>query len=102
MIQSFFQVAVAAAIFTSGGDDPAGPRGPVAGTEPGPTEVARYTGTEAQIEVATPAVESADIDIDGRLDDASWEQAALLDGFTQYDPIEGSPASQRTEVLVLV
>jgi hypothetical protein len=102
MIQSLFQVAVAVAILTSGEDDPARPRGPVAGTEPDPTAVASYTGADAQIEVATPSVESADIDIDGRLDDVSWEQAALLDGFTQYDPIEGSAASQRTEVLVLV
>jgi len=104
MIHSFFQVAAAAAVFASGGgEDPARPRGPVAGTEPVVgTEVVRYNGSAAEIEIATPAVASADIDIDGRLDDAAWEQAALLEGFTQFNPIEGSPASQRTEVLVLV
>lgn len=66
------------------------------------TEVTRYDGTRAEIEVQTPFVESAEIDIDGRIDDPSWAQAALLEGFTQFNPIEGSEATQRTEVLVLV
>ena len=43
-----------------------------------------------------------DIAVDGRLDDAAWENAAILTGFTQYDPVEGSPASERTEVRMLV
>ncbi len=44
----------------------------------------------------------AAIDVDGRLDDGAWQQAALLQSFTQYDPVEGVPATQKTQVLVLV
>ncbi len=65
-------------------------------------EVARYVGSRAELEIQTPAVESAEIDVDGQLDDLAWEEAALLEGFTQFNPIEGSEATQRTEVLVLV
>jgi len=91
MISTFFQVAAAASILGSGGTDPA--------SRP---EGERYTGTAAELEVLTPSVESAEIDVNGRLDEAVWAQAALLDGFTQFDPVEGSEASQRTEVMVIV
>jgi hypothetical protein len=91
MIHAFLQVATAASVLGSGVADPAsGPAGE------------RYTGTAAELEVRTPSVESAGVDIDGRLEDAVWAQAALLDGFTQFDPVEGSEASQRTEVMVIV
>ncbi|MGQ0764804.1 MAG: DUF5916 domain-containing protein [Gemmatimonadota bacterium] len=39
--------------------------------------------------------------IDGRLDDAVWAQAPITDSFTQIEPDEGKPSSQRTEVRVL-
>ena len=39
--------------------------------------------------------------IDGRLDDAAWREAAPLDRFTQRDPDEGAPATERTEVRVV-
>ena len=65
-------------------------------------EFVRYSGSRAELEVDTPAVEFAGISVDGRLDDAAWEHAALLEGFTQFSPIEGSEATQRTEILVLV
>lgn len=38
--------------------------------------------------------------IDGRLDDGEWDGAARLTGFVQRDPVEGAPATERTEVLV--
>lgn len=43
----------------------------------------------------------AAIRIDGRLDEAAWATAPVTDRFTQIDPHEGAPASQRTEVRVL-
>jgi hypothetical protein len=61
-----------------------------------------YLGNEGLVDVATPFLPSADISIDGRLDEDAWAQGALLSGFTQYDPSEGIPASQDTEVRVLV
>ncbi len=66
----------------------------------GPSET--YSGRADEIEIETPAVEQARIDIDGRLDDQAWLQAALLTSFTQFRPVEGTEASQRTEVQVLV
>jgi hypothetical protein len=39
--------------------------------------------------------------IDGRLDDACWEQGLWTGQFTQYNPDEGSPPSQQSEFKVL-
>jgi hypothetical protein len=41
------------------------------------------------------------ISIDGRLDDPVWQTAAFQGDFLQREPIEGVPASERTEVAVL-
>jgi hypothetical protein len=38
--------------------------------------------------------------IDGRLDEPAWQKAARLGGFSEYQPADGRPASERTEVLV--
>jgi hypothetical protein len=95
MILSFFQVAATASLLAPSALGAPTP-GPIASV------LDPYNGAAAEIEVATPSVETAQIDIDGRLDDAGWSRAALLDGFTQFKPVEGSQASQRTEVLVLV
>ncbi len=40
--------------------------------------------------------------IDGRLTDPQWQQATPFTDFLQSDPHEGQPASQRTEVRVLL
>ncbi len=39
--------------------------------------------------------------IDGRVDDEAWSRVQPYTSFTQQDPIEGAPASERTEVRVL-
>ncbi len=59
-----------------------------------------YRGSEAELDVEIPRLQEPDISIDGRLDEAEWAQAALLTNFTQYEPVEGRPASERTEVRV--
>jgi hypothetical protein len=38
--------------------------------------------------------------IDGRLDEPAWLQATRLGGFSEYQPADGRPASERTEVLI--
>ncbi|MCE2513537.1 MAG: hypothetical protein J4F37_00730, partial [Acidobacteria bacterium] len=38
--------------------------------------------------------------IDGRLDDAVWRSATLVTAFTQTNPIEGAPPTERTEVRI--
>lgn len=44
---------------------------------------------------------SSEIRLDGRLTESAWRAAPVTDRFTQIDPEEGKPASQRTEVRVL-
>ena len=39
--------------------------------------------------------------IDGRLDDAVWQEATPLTDFVQRDPSEGAPSTERTEVRIL-
>ena len=40
-------------------------------------------------------------EIDGRLDEAVWQTAAIIDAFTQQEPAEGEPATERTVVRLL-
>ena len=80
--------------------------GDVAST-PGPvpsraTVTTTYDGSAHQLDIVAPVTVKPDIDIDGRLDDAAWAGAALLTGYTQCDSVEGSPASENTEVRMLV
>ena len=78
---------------------PAGPP-PAGGVDPAP--VVEYDGSAGQLEVPNPWVADPDIDIDGELSEAAWLNAPVLTGFTQFDPVEGAPATQRTEARVLV
>ena len=39
--------------------------------------------------------------VDGRLDEQVWTEAVAADEFLQREPIEGAPASERTEVRIL-
>lgn len=72
------------------------------GGEEGSPAAAEYIGSSGQLNVASPSVAEADIVIDGELGEAAWESAALLTGFTQFDPAEGVTATQRTEARILV
>jgi hypothetical protein len=47
-----------------------------------------------------PRIENAELRIDGRLDEPVWAQAVRLTGFWQYQPVDGRPAEEETEVLV--
>jgi hypothetical protein len=38
--------------------------------------------------------------VDGVLDEPAWEQAARLEGFHQYQPVDGRPAEEETQVRV--
>ncbi len=48
----------------------------------------------------TPPRLEASVVIDGRLDEPVWQQAARLEGFHQWQPVDGRLAEERTEVLV--
>ncbi len=46
-----------------------------------------------------PRIDQA-IEVDGRLDEPAWAQAARLGGFSRYAPVDGAPADQVTDVRV--
>ena len=50
---------------------------------------------------ATAARRTAPITLDAKLDEAVWQTATPITNFTQADPEEGKPPSQRTEVRFL-
>src|SRR5262245_48088332 len=58
-----------------------------------------YNGREGQLRVRAPRLEST-IAIDGRLDEPIWRDAALLTGFSLYQPADGRPAPDSTEVRI--
>ena len=47
-----------------------------------------------------PRVEGAQVRVDGELDEPVWSGATRLTGFWQYQPVDGRPAEESTEVLV--
>jgi hypothetical protein len=49
--------------------------------------------------VTIPRIEAVAV-ADGALDEPAWSQAARLTGFSQYEPVDGRPAEERTEVRV--
>lgn len=59
-----------------------------------------YDGAHGQLDARIPRMEDAEVRVDGRLDEAAWQGAAMLTGFTQSTPAEGIPARERTEVRV--
>ena len=89
---------------TAGSGPEAGIQREQGGAPPGdgPPPVVVYDGSAGQLEVPNPWVDEADIKIDGQIDEAVWLDAPMLTGFTQFDPVEGVPATQRTEARVLV
>ncbi len=64
-------------------------------TDSGPV----YSGRAHQLHVAIPRLEATAV-VDGVLDEPVWAQAARLTGFSQYQPSDGQPAAEATEVLV--
>ena len=63
-------------------------------------ETGPYSGRDGRTTVAVPRLEDADVSIDGVLGEPVWRQAALLNGFSEYSPVDGRPADDSTEVLV--
>ena len=60
-----------------------------------------HHGREGNTEVRLGVAGSeAGISIDGRLDEPAWRNAELLTGFSLYQPVDGRPAPDSTEVLV--
>jgi hypothetical protein len=68
--------------------------------EPSVSPPGAYHGRLRQLDVAIPKID-ASLRVDGVLDEAAWYGAALLTGFSQYQPVDGVAADDSTEVLVL-
>ncbi|NNE34637.1 MAG: hypothetical protein HKN13_05350, partial [Rhodothermales bacterium] len=63
----------------------------------------QHRGRNNETQVVIPRLESGDesrVVIDGELDEAEWANAARLTEFSQYQPVDGRPAEEETEVLV--
>jgi hypothetical protein len=58
-----------------------------------------YHGRTGDRVVRIPRLD-ATVTVDGNLDDPVWQSAALLTGFSQYQPVDGRAAEDSSEVLV--
>jgi Domain of unknown function (DUF5916) len=58
-----------------------------------------YNGRGGQLEVRVPRHE-LEPSVDGKLEEAVWDSAAVLTGFSQFSPSDGVPAVDSTQVLV--
>ena len=58
-----------------------------------------YLGTDHDLTVEVPRFEES-ITVDGSLSEPVWQQAAHLNGFSEYMPDDGRPAADETDVLV--
>ncbi len=58
-----------------------------------------YHGRDGRTVVSLPRLEQS-IKVDGNLNEPAWADAAVLTGFSQYQPVDRRPARDSTEVLV--
>jgi hypothetical protein len=58
-----------------------------------------YDGRANRLHIDVPRIDTV-VNIDGALDEPVWRRAARLTGFSQYQPVDGRPAAEPTEVLV--
>ena len=68
--------------------------------ETGTTPVSTY-GHRVPVPRAMATRRAGPIVLDAKLDEPAWRAATPITAFTQIDPDEGKPASQRTEVRIL-
>jgi hypothetical protein len=71
------------------------------GSDMGHRQGSRSAGV-AQLPVLNAVrVGDEDVDVDGLASEPAWERAALATNFVQFEPVEGAPATERTEARVL-
>src|ERR671914_855799 len=58
-----------------------------------------YHGRSGELEVRAPR-HDVETELDGKLDEPVWGEAAILTGFSQFSPNDGVPAADSTQVLV--
>ncbi len=74
----------------------------LASAAPAPARAPVYNGQKGELTVSLPRIDGPDADviIDGVLDEAVWQRAALLTGFSLYAPVDSRPAPDSTDVRV--
>jgi hypothetical protein len=65
----------------------------------GPSDAPQFRGVDHALRVAPPRIEAV-VEVDGVLDEPVWGRAARLTDFSQFNPSDGRPAEDPTEVLV--
>jgi len=65
----------------------------------GPPSGTVYNGRKGETSVHAPSFDTTAV-IDGTLDEPVWQHAALLTGFSEYQPVDQRPAPDSTDVLV--
>jgi hypothetical protein len=85
-----------AAVQASAGAVPLPP--PLAAAAPAPAGVV-HDGRAGDLAVSIPRLDE-DVVVDGVLDEPAWSRAAVLGGFSHFQPIDGVPAEDSTEVRV--
>jgi uncharacterized protein DUF5916 len=73
----------------------------IQGPAPASRDSPRSSGHAAAREIRAARLQGT-LSIDGKLDEEAWQRAEPASGFTQTDPAEGRPASEGTEVRVLI
>ena len=68
---------------------------------PGSIDAGDATPRRALPVLQAVRVEDGAIDIDGRAEELAWQTTPLASDFVQFEPVEGAPATQRTEARVL-
>jgi Domain of unknown function (DUF5916)/Carbohydrate family 9 binding domain-like len=58
-------------------------------------------GSRDQYQIQARRVGQRPPELDGLLNDEAWRDAPVIDSFTQQEPVNGQPATERTEVRVL-
>ena len=69
-------------------------------TRLGKVDASSSTGQRTSPSITAQRIETAPI-LDGILDDDVWQLSTIVDNFYQQEPIEGAPATERTEVRIL-
>jgi hypothetical protein len=90
LLFAFLQAAATAAV-------PGAPAG--SASPPACSVSSRHSGLERATEVRPPRLDTTLV-VDGALDEAVWQCAVVLTGFSQYSPADGRPAEDSTHVLV--
>ena len=74
---------------------------PATAQGPGEATLTTRNGHSIPVPSARAARRNGQLTLDGKLDDAAWQGATPVTEFTQVDPDEGQPGSQRTEMRFL-